>query len=173
MEEQILQLLNEISQDPKYQGRSDLLSKLSSPEYKNILSKVGSATKGVTALAGIAEGVSQKKYGKKALEALDEPTLPPSAKVDPALSRLISSAEAKATSPERYGALGAYQQQMGRAYQTGIGQARTASGGQSGSFGAQGQALYNQRLNQASQLPAMTSQIAQQYEGMAGNLAAQ
>jgi hypothetical protein len=171
--EDIDALMKELGDSPKHQKIAEILGKLRSPQYQDILSKVGSATRGVTALAGISEGISQKRSGKRAIEALQEPAIPGSARVDPALSRLIGSAEAKATSPERYGAIGAYQQQLGRAYQTGLGQARTASGGQSGSYGAQGQALYNQRLNQASKLPAMTSQIAQQYEGMAGNLAAQ
>lgn len=171
--EDIDALLGELGDSPAHQKIASLLGKLRDPKYEDLLGKIGSATKGVTALAGIAEGVSQKRYGKKALEALQEPTIPGQAKVDPTLSRLIGKAEARATSPERYGALGAYQQQMGRTYQAGLGQARTASGGQSGSFGAQGQALYNQRLNQASQLPAMTSQIAQQYEGMAGKFAGQ
>lgn len=157
--------------DPQMKKRAEMLTRDSKPEYRNILSKVSAGAKGITATLGMLEGTTQKREAKKALEALREPTIPSEAKVDPALGRLASRAEARAISPERYGALSGYKQQIGQAYRGGIEQARVSSGGQSGAFGSSAQSLYNQRLQQAGQLPAITSQMSQQYDTLAGNLA--
>ena len=171
LDQQIESLLSELRTDPDKQKLLSMLNKLRDPRYRDILSKVSSATGLATALAGIGEGISQRKLANEYLDELKRPEFPAPQTVDPALSRLISRAELSAVSPQRTGILDSYQDQLGRATATGLASAREASGGQSGRFGSAAQSIYNQRLRNALNLPALTDQISQKYLGLAGNIA--
>jgi hypothetical protein len=141
--EELEKLLELFMSDPQMRNRASMLAKERSPEFMNILGKVKSGTNLATSLIGMTEGLSQKREARRELDSLERPAIPAEARTDPALGRLASRAEAKAISPERFGELNPYMEQMGRSYRAGLGQARTASGGQAGSYGSQAQSLYN------------------------------
>lgn len=166
--EQLLQLL---MSDPNMRKRAELMAKNTSPEYVDLLNKVKSGTGILQAGVGMGVGLSQKKMADKALKQLQKPAIPGRQNVDPSLLRVLQQFESIAASPERQGALGAYNQEVAKAYDTGMANARTASGGQAGSMASQAQALYNQRLNQAGQIPGMMAQIQNQALTGAGEMA--
>jgi hypothetical protein len=157
---------------PKHQKRVDILNKANRPEYQQLMSQIDAGIGGLTSIFGMAEGIDQKRQAKRALSQLQKPNIPGRQVVDPAMARISTRLENIGLSPERQGALGAYKGEIAQAYQGGVDAARTASGGQSGLYGSQAQALYNQRLQSAQQIPGIVSQIQTGALGAAGDLAA-
>jgi hypothetical protein len=130
-------------------------NKLGNNKAKQLLREfatVGSAISDL-AIAGaqIAEGEASSNVPK--------PTAPPRYRLDPAISSQINRSFQGINPAAINTQLAPVQQEIQDAYQADINNAKLASGGQAGSFGALGQAAVNRRMRNAGQLGSLRQQI--------------
>lgn len=124
----------------------------------------------VADLVGLGMSIDQIATANRERDLLKEPGRPGMSSTDPGLMAAIRRAQLGATSPYQDPAVALAIKQNQDAYMTGLGQARTASGGQAGAYGALAQSLYGRRLMGNQQVGALAAQTSAQKEAQLGQL---
>lgn len=109
----------------------------------------------------IGLSIDQIASGQRSLEAQIKPSRPSLPQIDPTLQSEIDRSLQATYSPD-FRELEPTAQQIAQTYQGEIDQARTASGGQAGIYGALGQVAASRRQDAGRQLIPMASQLREQ-----------
>lgn len=167
---EIEEFTQQLAQDPEMQDRIELLRQ--DPANAAMAQKISQGLDAIQNIAGIGIATGQIKRSEGALSKLKKPRGPKPFQRSEELQSALDEVRQGFRDPASTGVLSPLRQAIQEAYSAGIQQAQTSSTGQAGSFGAQAQSLYNQRLQNAlEQVPYLEdvrSRYGNMYQGLLG-----